>query len=70
MSPTEKKLRQIAHDIASLSPSELSAFRRWFLAYDAEQWDRAFEDDAAAGRLDGLAEEALNDERAGRTKPL
>jgi hypothetical protein len=26
--------------------------------FDAERWDRQFDDDARAGKLDGLAEEA------------
>lgn len=34
------------------------------------QWDEQIERDAAAGRLDHLVEKALEDHRAGRTKPL
>jgi len=33
---------------------------------DAEAWDRQIEDDVAAGRLDSLAEEALEDLKQGR----
>ncbi len=65
MSPTEKKLRQIERDIKSLSPAQLEDFRRW--SFDADQWHRYFDKDAAAGRLDNVAEEAL--ERSGRSKP-
>jgi hypothetical protein len=49
-----------------LSPEELAEFRAWFLEFDAAAWDRQFEQDAAAGQLDGLAEEALDDLRANR----
>jgi hypothetical protein len=38
----------------------------WFAELDAEAWDRRIEDDAATGRLDDLADEALDDLRAGR----
>ncbi|MBA2244560.1 MAG: hypothetical protein H0W11_06365 [Gemmatimonadetes bacterium] len=48
----------------------MSEFRAWFLEFDAEAWDRQFEQDVAAGRLDALADEALADLRAGRTRPL
>ena len=36
---------------------------------DARIWDRKIEEDVAAGRLDELANEALSDLRAGRTRP-
>ncbi|HEV3051171.1 MAG TPA: hypothetical protein VGX50_12735 [Longimicrobium sp.] len=36
----------------------------------AVAWDREFEEDVAAGRLDALADEALTDLRAERTRPL
>jgi hypothetical protein len=38
----------------------------WFAEFDAARWDRQIEEDVAAGRLDALAEEALNDLRQGR----
>ena len=49
-----------------LSLEDLAAFREWFVQLDAEAWDRQIEEDAAAGRLDSLAEEALEDLRQGR----
>jgi hypothetical protein len=48
------------------SPKELSAFRAWFTEFDAEAWDKQLEKDVAAGRLNGLAGEALRDFKAGR----
>jgi len=39
-------------------------------AFDAEVWDQQFEEDVAAGRLEQLAEEALQDLRAGRCTDL
>jgi hypothetical protein len=65
-----KTIEQIEEAVQQLSPEELAAFRDWFAAYDAELWDRQFEEDIAAGRLDALAQEALNDLQAGRCSDL
>ena len=56
--------------IKELSPEELTAFREWFIKFDAEAWDRQFEADAKAGKLDSLAERALRDHAAGRSTKL
>lgn len=64
------KLEQIEKSVAELSPDELKAFAAWFEALQADMWDRQMEADAKAGRLDRLAEQALSDHRAGRTRPL
>lgn len=56
--------------VAKLSREELSAFRDWFQEFDADAWDKQFEDDVTAGRLDALAEEALRDFREGRCTNL
>lgn len=52
-------LQEIKAAIAQLSPAEFAALRTWFGEYDAARWDRPFEDDVAAGRLDKLSEQAL-----------
>ena len=49
-----------------LSPAEVAAMRAWAAGFDAAGWDRQIEEDVAAGRLDPLAAEALNDLRQGR----
>ena len=64
------KLDRIEKDVAELSPAELERFRAWFEAFDAERWDRQLERDAASGALDSLADRALEDHRAGRSKSL
>ena len=56
--------------MSSLSPEELSQFREWFFEFDARVWDRRFEADVTAGRLDALAGDALAEHRAGRARPL
>jgi hypothetical protein len=49
------RLQEIEKAVSQLSPEELTDFRNWFAEFDAEVWDREFEQDVAAGRLDGLA---------------
>ncbi len=62
------KIENIEQEIQKLTPSELEAFRRWFREYDSDKWDRQIEEDARAGKLDKLAEEALAAHRAGKSK--
>jgi len=59
-------IEEIENAVLRLSPEELAAFRGWFAQLDAAAWDRQIEGDIAAGRLDALADEALNDLREGR----
>ncbi len=59
-------VNEIEEAVLRLSAAELAAFRAWFAEFDAEASDRRIEDDVASGRLDALADEALEDLRAGR----
>ncbi len=61
---------EIERAVTALSPEELTRFREWFFEFDAAAWDRQFAEDVAAGRLNALADEALSDLAAGRTRPL
>jgi hypothetical protein len=54
-----KKVEKIGREIQQFSPAELAAFRKWFRDFDAEAWDRQIEEDARAGKLEYLAEAAL-----------
>ena len=63
-------VQDIEKAVSKLAPTDLSAFRAWFAEFDAEAWDKQFEQDVAAGRLDKLADEALNDLREGRCTNL
>lgn len=64
------KARELQRAVRGLPPEELARFRSWFLKFDAAAWDREIEEDAAAGRLDALADEALAEYRAGHTRLL
>ena len=63
-------VQDIEAAVSKLSREELSAFRTWFAEFDAEAWDRQFDEDVRAGRLDSLADEALRDLREGRCTDL
>jgi hypothetical protein len=63
-------VEKIEQDVRALSPEELAQFRAWFLDYDWAAWDRQLERDVHGGKLDHLADEALRDHAAGKTKPL
>ena len=60
----------IERQVRDLSETELTEFRKWFLAFDAERWDRQFGSDVKAGKLDALAEKALKAHEMGKTTPL
>ncbi len=56
--------------VKGLSREELALFRDWFRTFDADAWDRQFEQDALSGRLDSLAQEAMDDLHQGRCSDL
>ena len=64
------RVEQIVSQIGELSSAELAAFRDWFAKFDASAWDRRFETDLKAGEFDSLAEQALDDHAAGRSREL
>ncbi len=56
--------------IAELPPEQVAQIRTWLDERAAEEWDSQIEQDERTGRLDVLAERALAEHRAGRTRPL
>lgn len=64
------KIETLEKQIRQLSPEELVEFRRWYAEFDAELWDRQFESDVKAGKLDALAEKALRAHEAGHSTKL
>jgi hypothetical protein len=63
-------IEDIERAVANLSQRELERFRAWFDEFDAVRFDARIERDATSGKLDRLADEALADQRAGRTREL
>jgi len=64
------KLEQIEKSVAELGPKELEAFSAWFEEFQAARWDRQIKADSAAGKLNALADKALAEFRAGKTRRL
>jgi len=56
--------------VDSLTQEEYSRFRRWFLDRDWKKWDREIEEDAKAGRLDFLLQEAAEAKNRKRLRDL
>jgi hypothetical protein len=63
-------IAEIERAIEQLSPEEMQALRAWFAERDAVHWDRQFEADVAAGKLDALAQQALGELGQGRCTDL
>jgi len=63
-------VEQLQSEIEKFPPAEFRKLADWITERDHERWDRQLERDAASDHLDALANEALRDHAAGRTRPL
>jgi hypothetical protein len=63
-------LDKIEAAVSQLPSGDLARFREWFAEFDAECWDQQLDRDVPAGKLDKLADEAMNQYRSGRCTPL
>lgn len=63
-------IEAITAAIAQLPPEQIAQIRAWLNERAEAEWDAQIERDEQAGRLDALAERALAEHRAGRTRPL
>ena len=61
---------EIQQAIMSLSEAEYAQLVRWLQDQDWERWEREFDEDVWAGRLDALAAEALEAKARGDLKDL
>ena len=61
---------EIERAIEQLAPDDFVRIREWIAELDASRWDKQLENDVAAGRLDELAAEALDDLKNGRCTDL
>ena len=64
------KVEDIEKAVAGLSADELAKFHDWLEQFGGARLDKRIEQDATAGRLDQLAERALDDFRNGRAREL
>jgi hypothetical protein len=63
-------VKSIEHAVEQLGRGDLAAFREWFHAFEAAEWDAQIERDISAGKLDALAEEGIKEFTAGGTRSL
>jgi hypothetical protein len=56
-------IEELEDAVAKLPPEDLAHFRAWFEQFDAARFDETIERDARAGKLDRLADAALDDHR-------
>lgn len=67
-------VEMLEHQVEKLGAAEFRQFNTWFAQYrserEADTWDKQIECDAKAGRLDALANLALEDYWAGKAIDL
>jgi hypothetical protein len=63
-------IQELEQAVAHLPPKDLARFRKWFEEFDAQAWDKQLQADAKSGKLDKIAEKALNNYHAGKAKEL
>ena len=63
-------VKEIERAVLQLSQEELATFREWFEEFDAQEWDKQFEADVQAGKLNKLIEKAREDYRTGNYREL
>lgn len=63
-------IQEIERAVSQLPAEDLAKFRAWFAEFDAKVWDLDIAEDVSAGRLDVLADEAIQDLREGRCTDL
>ena len=63
-------IHEIEKAVSALPSKELEKFRKWFDEFDAKTWDKQFENDVVSGKLDQIAENAIEDFDKGKFKEL
>ncbi len=63
-------VESITHAISELPSDQVEQIRHWLNERAEAEWDAQIEADERAGRLDEMADKALTEFRAGRTRPL
>lgn len=63
-------IQEIEKAVTHLPPLDLNKFRSWFDEFDSNAWDKQFEEDVRSGKLNRLADQALNDLAKGRCSEL
>src|SRR5580692_5197029 len=61
-------IEDLKEAIVGLPPDQYAEFRAWFEAFEADRFDRKIERDAQVGKLDRLADQAIDDLRKGTAR--
>jgi hypothetical protein len=56
--------------VQKLPPAEVFELGRWLREYEAALWDEQIEVDMRSGKFDKLGQEAVEELRAGKTRPF
>jgi len=64
------KLNALKAEIESLPNDEFAEIVRWLSEKDWERWDKEIEADSAAGKLEFLVREVLDEKAKGKLKDL
>ena len=64
------KLEDIEKAVSKLAREDLARFRAWSEEFQEQVFDAQIKQDADAGKLDWIAQEALEEHRAKQTRPL
>ena len=65
-----RTLEEIEQEIEQLPPQQLQKFRVWYENLDTDAWDKQIEIDSSSGKLDALAQAAIADHKAGKSRKL
>jgi hypothetical protein len=63
-------IKDLEKAVAKLPPHQFAKFRVWFDEFDAARFNQKIERDAKSGKLDGMADQAIDDFRKGRAREL
>ena len=61
---------EIKRAIEQLPKPEFWKVSEWVIQKHEDEWDRQIEQDILVGKLDKLAEEAIEEYKAGKTRPF
>ncbi len=63
-------VEEVERAVAQLPPDQQRQFRAWYEKFASEAWDDQIERDIVAGKLEALAQPAIADHKAGKTRRL
>lgn len=64
------RVEQLEQQIGQLDPDEFAQLREWLMEQDWVEWDLQIARDAASGKLDRMAKQALAGHAAGKSRLL